>query len=392
LKRGYDLPQQRRKPGVVPIVSSSGISGFHSQTMVKAPGVVTGRYGTIGEVFYVTSDFWPLNTTLYVRDFKCNDPRFISYFLKTINFQSCSDKAAVPGVNRNHLHELSVRVPPLTEQRAIAHILGTLDDKIELNRRTNETLEAMARALFKSWFVDFDPVRAKAAGRKPAGMDEATAALFPDGFEQSELGEIPRGWRVVNFANFASLNPEIWSKKDYPDRIEYVDFSNTKWGRIESTATYSKKDAPSRAQRILRSRDTIVGTVRPGNGSYALIDHEGLTGSTGFAVLRPKHETFAEFIYLAATSAQNLDMLAQLADGGAYPAVRAEVIIEQPVVCPPNNTIARFSATTASLLSRFAQSERESRSLAKLRDTLLPRLLSGEVSVAHLVERVEAAL
>ena len=113
-------------------------------------------------------DFWPLNTTLYVRDFKGNNPRFIAYFLRSLDFSAYSDKAAVPGLNRNHLHEASVRVPPVPEQRAIADVLGTLDDKIELNRRMNQTLEEMARALFKSWFVDFDPVHAKAALRKHA--------------------------------------------------------------------------------------------------------------------------------------------------------------------------------------------------------------------------------
>ena len=167
LKRGYDLPRRERVAGSIPLVSSSGITDYHVEAKVKGPGVVTGRYGTLGQVFFVSEDFWtlPLNTTLYVRDFKGNDPRFISYFLTGLDFSAYSDKAAVPGLNRNHLHEASVQVPPLPEQRAIAHVLGTLDDRIELNRRMNETLEEMARALFKSWFVDFDPVRAKMEGR-----------------------------------------------------------------------------------------------------------------------------------------------------------------------------------------------------------------------------------
>jgi type I restriction enzyme S subunit len=151
LKRGYDLPQQQRRAGAIPLVSSSGVTDCHAEAMVKGPGVVTGRYGTLGQVFYIEEDFWPLNTTLYVRDFKGNDPRFISYFLRGLDFLAYSDKAAVPGLNRNHLHQARVTVPSNpAEQRAIAHILGTLDDKIELNRRMNETLEAIARALFKS--------------------------------------------------------------------------------------------------------------------------------------------------------------------------------------------------------------------------------------------------
>ena len=196
LKRGYDLPQRKRIPGSVPLVSSSGVTYYHTEAKVRGPGVVTGRYGTLGEVFFVPSDFWPLNTTLYVRDFKGNDLRFISYFLRGLDFSAYSDKAAVPGLNRNHLHQATVRYPPsVAEQRAIAHVLGTLDDKIELNRRMNEMLEAMARALFKDWFVDFGPIRAKMAGREPY-LPPDVWSLFPDRLAPSELGDIPAGWEV----------------------------------------------------------------------------------------------------------------------------------------------------------------------------------------------------
>ena len=205
LQRGFDLPGRKRVPGSVPVVSSSGITDYHTESKVKGPGVVTGRYGTIGEVFFVPEDFWPLNTTLYVRDFKGNDPRFISYFLRGIDFFAYSDKAAVPGVNRNHLHESLVRYPSeLGAQRAIAHILGTLDDKIELNRRMNQTLEEMARAIFQDWFVDFGPVRAKLEGREPYLPPELWD-LFPDRLVDSELGEIPEGWEVKELGELIEL-------------------------------------------------------------------------------------------------------------------------------------------------------------------------------------------
>ena len=145
LKRGYDLPSSQRKSGAVPLISSSGVSDHVVAAMARGPGVVTGRYGTIGQVFYVTGDYWPLNTTLYVKDFKGNDPRFISYFLRTVDFLSASDKAAVPGVNRNHLHELRVALPEIAVQSAIATTLGALDDRIELLRETKATLEAIAQ-------------------------------------------------------------------------------------------------------------------------------------------------------------------------------------------------------------------------------------------------------
>lgn len=127
LQRGFDLPNNKRKPGNISIVSSSGISGKHCEAKVVAPGVVTGRYGTIGQVFFIEEDFWPLNTTLFVKDFKGNDPLFISFLLRTIDFQSFSDKSGVPGVNRNDLHGVKIQLPPLPEQRAIAQSLSDVD-------------------------------------------------------------------------------------------------------------------------------------------------------------------------------------------------------------------------------------------------------------------------
>ena len=200
LQRGFDLPSQNRKPGSVPIVSSSGITDYHSEVGAKGPGVVTGRYGTIGRVFLVREDYWPLNTTLWVKDFHGNDPEFASYLLRTIDFQSCSDKSSVPGVNRNDLHRIPVLRPPLAEQKAIAAVLGAIDAKIELNRQMNANLESMARALFQSWFVDFDPVRAKVQSGRPIGMKSETALLFPNSFQNSSLGQTPFGWKVSTLA------------------------------------------------------------------------------------------------------------------------------------------------------------------------------------------------
>jgi type I restriction enzyme S subunit len=123
LKRGYDLPSRQREPGIVPIISSSGPSGRHSTAMVKGPGVVTGRYGTIGQVFFVEEDFWPLNTTLYACDFKGHFPRFIAGLLELIDFETYSDKAAVPGINRNHLHQESVVVPTSAAEERFTEIV-----------------------------------------------------------------------------------------------------------------------------------------------------------------------------------------------------------------------------------------------------------------------------
>ena len=222
--------------------------------------------------------------------------------------------------------------------------------------------------------------RAKAEGRDPS-LPKPLTDLFPDSFEDSELGEIPKGWGVGALADLATLNPESWSKVSRPATIQYVDLSNTKWGHIQSVTTYARDDAPSRAQRMLRLGDTIVGTVRPGNGAYALVADEGLTGSTGFAVLRPQRPEYLEFVYLAATTAENIVALAHLADGGAYPAVRPEVVASTQVVGAPDAVVAAFSNAASPSLLRMAASARESRTLAALRDALLPKLISGELRV-----------
>ena len=364
---------------------------------VSQPGdVVFTSKGTVGRVAFVRPDtprfvyspqlcFWRLV------DKDLIDPRFLYFWMYSHEFfvqykgvAGQTDMAEY--VSLSDQRRMHITLPPLPEQRAIAHILGTLDDKIELNRRMSQTLEAMARALFKSWFVDFEPVRAKLAGRwqrgqSLPGLPAHLYDLFPDRLVDSEPGEIPEGWEVATLADFATLNPEVWTQETRPALINYVDLSNTKWGRIETATSYEATSAPSRAQRVLRPGDTIVGTVRPGNGSYALIFEHGLTGSTGFAVLRPRTAHYVEFVYLAATEPENIETLAHLADGAAYPAVRPQVLVATPVVRPPDEVSVWFSQATGPMLARISQSERESRTLAALRDALLPKLISGEIRV-----------
>lgn len=142
LKRGYDLPQQNRKEGCTPIFSSSGINGYHDNAMVSAPGVITGRYGTIGQVFFAQEDYWPLNTTLYVEDFHNNNPKFIYYFLKTLKWEKYTSSSAVPGINRNSVHKEIVTIPDKQAQRRIADYLTLFDSKIKYNTKINDNLAA----------------------------------------------------------------------------------------------------------------------------------------------------------------------------------------------------------------------------------------------------------
>ena len=177
-RRGHDLPKTKMQEGLIPVVGSNGVIGFHNKFTTRAPLLSIGRSGNIGNPFYLNKDCWAHNTTLYVDDFKGNVPRYLYYLLKTLDLSYYGGGSAVPTLNRNYIHPLMISATSdIKEQKAIAATLSCLDDKIELNNRMNDTLEQMAQALFKSWFVDFEP--------------------FQDGeFEDSELGKIPKGWEV----------------------------------------------------------------------------------------------------------------------------------------------------------------------------------------------------
>ncbi len=344
---------------------------FHdriSKSKLRTGDVVVARTGRPGTAAVVPD---------WLDDANCSDlvvirpggrvhARFLAYYINSPLGAHLVHARNVGSVqihfNIGAARSLPFPLVPIDEQRRIAAVLGALDDKIELNRRMNRTLEEMAQAIFKSWFVDFD-------GHDPADMVD------------TDCGPIPKGWNRTSLGQLADLNPEVWGKSTRPATLEYVDLSNTKWGRIESTTTYAAEDAPSRAQRVLRVGDTIVGTVRPGNGSYALILLGGLTGSTGFAVLRPRKVAYASFVYLAATREDNIERLAHLADGGAYPAVRPDLVSGTDAVRADEATLDSFAGAVDPLLARVAQNEAQSRTLAALRDVLLPKLISGEIRV-----------
>ena len=266
-----------------------------------------------------------------------------------------SEGTRMPRAKWEHVAQYAVRLPSVSEQCAIARVLNPLDDKIELNRRMAETLEETVRMLFKSLVVK--------AGSRCEGT----------------------------LADIASLNSESWIPATVPETVAYIDLSNTKWGVIESVKTYAWYDAPSRARRVLRPGDTIVGTVRPANGSHALVGVEGLTGSTGFAVLRPKEDFDALFVWCAATSKGNIDRLAQLADGGAYPAVSPQAVAATGITLADVAIRKRFSDLATPLAERMLAAYSEANQLAGLRDTLLPKLLSDEVRIRDAEKLAEAA-
>ena len=385
LKRGYDLPERDRRNGSVPVVSSSGITDHHSDSKVSGPGVVTGRYGTLGLVFFVPTDFWPLNTALYVRDFKGNDPRFISYFLRSLDFSNCSDKAAVPGLNRNHLHEEAVRIPvTVAAQRAIAHVLGTLDDKIELNRRMNATLETMARALFRSWFVDFDPVRAKMEGRD-TGLLKDIADLFPDRLVDSELGEIPRGWMVRTLGHLChkpqyGYTASAKSEPIGPQFLRITDINKEPWVSWSRVPYCEATDDELWRYRLSKGEVLIARMADPGHGILVEEDMEAVFASylIRFKPIKGRHGRLLQYWL---TSDAYWQLVRGQAAGTTRVSLNAKVLSLFPLVVSSDAVASAFGAVVGALRDRVVKNVTEMQSLAAVRDALLPKLVSGELRV-----------
>lgn len=313
------------------------------------------------------------------------DARYLFYALK--HTRSDLLQRCVGGAQRNLsgklVREHQIPVPPVREQRAIAAVLGCLDDKIEHNRRTSRSLEGLARAMFKAWFVDFEPVHAKAAGATAyPGMPPEAFAALPTTFTDSPLGPVPEGWGVGTLGDHCGINLRSVRKGEINGEIEYVDIASVTVGRLDAVQRMPFAEAPSRARRRLAHGDTIWSCVRPNHRSYLFIhsppDHRLV--STGFAVLSPGGFG-PSFLHELTTRQDFVDYLVANADGSAYPAVRPEHFAAAQVIVPPEGLRRAFEGLTMPFRDVMAALDVESRKLAELRDYLLPKLLSGEVRV-----------
>ncbi|MHB1463716.1 MAG: restriction endonuclease subunit S [Thermoleophilia bacterium] len=312
------------------------------------------------------------------------DPRFLAYYLKSENFWAfirgvLGDKSAQPNASASTMTKAPLRAPrDKTEQNAIAHILGTLDDKIELNRRMNETLEAMARAIFKSWFVDFDPVRAKAAGRDP-GLPKPIADLFPDSFEDSELGKIPKGWEVGELGDVAEhLRRGIQSDKIKPD-TPYIALEHMPKRSI-ALSEWGIADGLKSNKFEFRQGEILFGKLRPYFHKVGVAPVDGVC-SMDIVVVAPQSEPWFGFVLGHVSSVEFVDYTNAGSTGTKMPRTNWAEMARYEVALPPEPVAGAFSKHVRSLVKRVNAGIYESRTLAALRDTLLPKLISGEIRV-----------
>ena len=362
LEYGKSLRGYQTSTGPYKVYGTNGHIGWHSEPLCPYAGIIIGRKGAYRGVHYSPESFFVIDTAFHLKPKVQMDTRWAYYQLLTQDINGLDSGSAIPSTSREDFYGLPVRVPPLPEQRAIAHILGTLDDKIELNRRMNQTLEEMARAIFQDWFVDFGPVRAKLESRDPYLPPELWD-LFPDRLVDSELGEIPEGWEVKELGELIELAyGKALKANDRKDGSVPVYGSNGQIGRHDEKLV----DGPG----IVVGRKGNPGVVTWAHSDFFPID-------TAFYVV-PKDDGQRLSFLLYALIAQDLQSVS--ADS-AVPGLNRNLAYMNKQVVPGRKLMDVFSSYFKPIYARRHCLEEESRQLAAQRDALLPKLVSGEARV-----------
>ncbi|MEV7196698.1 restriction endonuclease subunit S [Streptomyces sp. NPDC093510] len=355
LRRGHDLPTTSRNPGNVPVVGAAGPSGFHDTAIAKAPGVVVGRAGaSMGHATYCAEDFWPLNTSLYVTDFLGNDPRFVYHLLGEIDFSGYNSGAAQPMLNRNYITQIPISLPDPDEQRAIAAVLGALDDKIAVNERAAATGDALAKARYGQ------------AGR----------GLCRD----APLGQLAT---VVVGGTPSRSKSEYWTR----GTVNWINSGKANEFRVvEPSEMITESGLAGSSVKMMPPGATLIGITGATMGKISRLEILA-GGSQNVAGVWSSNPALSDWLFF--------DIRARVADlikhasGGAQQHINKRVITELQCAVPDRPLLTEWHAIASPLLARVAHSLMENQTLATLRDTLLPQLMSGRLRVKDAEKIVE---
>lgn len=414
---GKALPKRIRKKGSIPVYGSNGIVDYHSESCVSTPGVVIGRKGTIGSVHLSTTEFWPIDTSFYLQKDNFDELIFTYYLLTTLGLENKNTDTAIPGLNREVAHSISIRIPELSKDRAnLGRWLYLLDKKIEINNQINETLESMAQAIFKSWFVDFDPVRvkaeAKADGKDNAGILraamaviaseseqaltqmaqdspeeykklEATAKAFPDAFVESELGLIPEGWEVKPLSDLIIITGGGTPKRSEPSfwngEIPWFSIKDISSGSLFVIDTIEKitlLGLKKSSTKLLKEGTTII-TARGTVGKLALLAMDCCMNQSCYGITGK--ETGKYFNYFNLNEAINT--LQQNVHGAVFDTITTKTF-DTYVLAYSGTALANiYEENITPALEMIKNNMYQNKTLTELRDSLLPKLLSGEIEV-----------
>lgn len=388
LQRGFDLPKKDRAYGPYPVVASTEIDGYHAEYKVSPPGVTTGRSGALGEVQYISDPFWPLNTSLWVKNFKYNLPRYVCYFLKTLHLERYNSGAGVPTLNRNHLDNIEICIHDLPEQRKIAAILSAYDDLIENNTRRTKILEETAQLIYCEWFVNF-----RFPGHENVNLVDSPMGKMPEGWEIRPVEEILEyhiggGW--------GKEEPE--SRNTYPAYvIRGTDIPDARNNLTPSVPLRFHTESNLKA-RILQPGD-IVFEVSGGSKDQpvgrALLIHEYLLNKFDNPVmcasfcklLRPDPSILLpELFYLHLEEIyQNRQIMKYQVQSTGITNFKFQHFLENEIVTiPPKPLQAAFKEKISPMFDEIQLLGLKNENLGSTRDLLLPKLISGEVGVSEL--------
>jgi len=383
------VKELERTPGPFPYYGASGVVDFVDKYLFDGEFVLVAEDGEnlrtrkTPVAFLVNGQFWVNNHAHIIRGNAKADTRFLSYVLENTDISGYLTGSTIPKLTQANLNRIPVLVPPISEQRAIANILGALDDKIELNRRTNETLEEIARTLFISWFVRFDPVRAKAEGRPSVGMDAETAALFPDSFVDSELGEIPAGWQVKTLSEVAEVvggsTPSTKEPRFWDGDIPFTtprDMSKLSAPIVLSAERSITQDG----LREIPSGRLPVGTVLMSSRApigYLAISYVETAVNQGMIGCVCNKEVPNTFVYLWLRA--NMETIIGHANGTTFLEISRRNFRPLKIITPSSEVLRAFAKVVGPMFEAVASNEIQSRTIAGTRDVLLPKLISGEI-------------
>ncbi len=389
-----DMAPRSTPEAPIPVWGARGILGYTKEpTFRESVPLVTCRGNGCGLVQWTREAAYISNNAMSIvpNTLSAADTRFLYYALLNESFADVTTGSAQPQITITHLSKKHISWHNSVDSRAnVASILGALDDKIELNRKMSATLEAMARALFQSWFVDFDPVRAKAEGRDP-GLPPEIAALFPDSFEDSELGEIPKGWRIEHVGSIANASRSTTSPAAYPDET-FFHYSIPAFddGRLPIKQTGSEIKSN---KLLVPPGSVLLSRLNPRIPRVWMPQAESMLRSicsSEFAVMVPNIVS-REWLYGLFSSSEFCGRFATMVTGtsGSHQRVKPDSLAAAPVVLPLESVVERFSDFAVSVFPRVQHCLSESQTLATLRDALLPKLISGEIRVADAERLVE---
>jgi type I restriction enzyme S subunit len=384
LQRGFDITKVEQSEGPYPVISSSGPTSTHASYKVRGPGIVIGRKGTLGGVYYSQGDFWPHDTTLWVKDFHGNDPRFVYYWMQTLGLRNYDVGASNPTLNRNHLHLLPTSVPDAPTQRKIAAVLSAYDSLIENNGRRITILEEMAQGIYREWFVDF---------RYPGHENIPLVG--------STLGPIPAGWAVRTIAEVAAREPYAVTsgpfgsklgRKDYiAEGVPVIRGTNLALGggfRDSDFVFVSSEKAEDIKSCLARPGDIVV-TQRGTLGQVGLIPASAkfaryVLSQSQMRITVDPTQGSNQYLYAALRSPEVTRRLQDHAMTAGVPHINLSIFREFPVVWPDDAVQAAVAQTFGLLERQVVGLTRAVERARASRDLLLPRLISGEVDVVDL--------